>query len=66
MINKIKKLKSIRSPSLQLLGYYTCGNCRYSSPNSLLIVCADHDTLYCLRKFKNVKRWETCKKGVWR
>lgn len=62
IMDKLRKLLGVRSPSLERFGYYTCRNCQRHSPNCICVVCEENeDIVFCTYHRKHVSRYDTCK-----
>jgi hypothetical protein len=62
LMDKLRKLLGIRSPSLAALGHYECRNCQHHNPNCSCVVCTENpDILLCNLKNAHVTRYYTCK-----
>ena len=56
MNEKIKELLGIRSPSLEMMGYYLCENCDYHAD----CICEEGEMVVCTRSHKHVQKTYTC------
>lgn len=60
MIDYIKRLLGIRSPTLEYAGYYDCENCKHHD-DCICVVCEEGNTVVCTILHKHVYRHQTCK-----
>ena len=65
LMNKIRKLLGVRSPSLEPFGYYSCGNCQHAELDCICVVCEEDDNmLYCPKQHKHMSKHDTCKRAT--
>lgn len=65
LMDRIRKLFGVRSPTLEQCGYYTCKNCTHHT-SDLFVLSTDEDGYdkeftYCRKKGLFVKNYDTCK-----